>query len=367
MKSVWNGHYLDGKTAASQPAAIVIMPTGLEIRTEAGESFRWTFREIRQTQGSYRGEPIRLERGREITEAVVIPDTEFLTELHRRVPELGLRYHNPALRRTRISLTVLAASAAAALSAAAYVWGIPALVSVVTPFVPISWEENLGESTAGGLAPPDQRCGRPDQLKPIDHIVSTLTAPLTYQPYRLHVIVAKDPILNAFALPGGTIVVFRGLIERTDSADELAGVLAHEIQHILKRHTTRAMLEEASTAVLIAAVSGDASGAITYGLKSAQVAGTLRYSRRSEEEADAEGMKMLLAARVNPAGMIRFFERLDREAPELPAGLNFLSTHPVTKDRIKRLREIASASSNTKHVRLLPQLDWKAFRKLCST
>jgi predicted Zn-dependent protease len=365
MKTVWNGHYLDGKTAARQPAVIILMPTGLEIRTEAGETFRWTLREIRQTQGSYRGEPVRLERGREITEAIVIPENDFLTELHRRDPDLGLRFHNPARRRMRLNLTILAAVAAVVLSVAAYTWGIPALVSIITPFVPISWEEQLGRSVADGLAPPEEWCGDPERLEPIDRIVSTLTASLSRQPYRLRVIVANRPVLNAFALPGGTIVIYRGLIEKTDSADELAGVLAHEIQHVLKRHTTRAMLEEASTAVLIAAVTGDASGAMAYGLRSARVVGALRYSRQNEEEADAEGMRMVLAARIDPSGMIGFFERLDREAPNVPQILAFLSTHPATTDRIEKLRAIAGGSTQ-KPLRLLPRLDWRKYRMLCA-
>jgi len=365
MKSVWNGHYLDGKTAVRQPAMIIVAPTGLDIRTETGESFRWSFHEIRQTQGSYPGEPVRLERGRELTEAIVIPDAAFLTELHRRIPDLGLRFHNPPRRRTRLGLTVLAAASTVVLSLAIYFWGIPSLVSILTPLVPISWEEQLGNSVAEGLAPVDKWCGDPKRMEPIERIVSTLTAPLSRQPYRLHVIVANVPVLNAYALPGGTIVVFRGLIERTDSADELAGVLAHEIQHVLKRHTTRAMLEDASSAVLIAAVTGDASGAMAYGLRGAQVAGTLRYSRRNEDEADAEGMRMILAARIDPRGMIRFFERLKKEAPEIPDGLTFLSTHPATADRIEKLRAIAAAS-DVRPVRLLPKLDWKKYRNLCA-
>jgi predicted Zn-dependent protease len=365
MKSVWNAHYLDGKTAARRPATVELMPAGLLVRTEDGETFRWTFREIRQTQGSYEGETVRLERGRELTEAIVIPDADFLVEMHRRMREPGPRFHNPARRRLRFHLTLLAAVSAVGLSAAVYFWGIPALASAVTPLVPVSWEEQLGDSVAEGIAPPEKRCGAPARLKPVQDIVKTLTAPLSRQPYRFRVIILDEPVLNALALPGGTIVVFRGLLEKTDSPEELAGVLAHELQHILKRHTTRALLEQASSSVLIAAVTGDVSGAMAYGLKSARMAGILRYSRRNEEEADVEGMRMILQSGVDPAGMIGFYERLMKEGPDIPEALAFLSTHPPTAGRIERLRKVAAGSAR-KTVRLLPQLDWKVYREICA-
>jgi predicted Zn-dependent protease len=366
MKSAWNAHYLDGKTAARRPATVELTPAGLSIRTEDGGTFRWAFQEIRQTQGSYRGEPVRLERGREITEAIVIPDTDFLSELHRRAPFAGLRFHNPARRKLRLQMTILAAVSAAGLSAAVYLWGIPAFASVLTPYVPISWEQRLGDSVAEAFAPPERRCGDPDRAEPIQRIVTTLTAPLSRQPYRLRVIVVNEPGLNAFALPGGTIMVLRRLLEETDTPEELAGVLAHELQHVLKRHTTRAMLRQASSAALVAAVTGDASGAMAYGLNSARAIGILRYSRQNEEEADVGGMKMILEAGIDPAGMIRFYERLEKEAPDLPGAMGFLSTHPATKDRVEKLRAIAR-ESGTRPVKLLPRLDWKEFRKLCAS
>lgn len=365
MKSIWNAHYLDGKTAVRRPATVELMPAGLLVRTEDGESFRWSFLEIRQTQGSYEGEAVRLERGRELTEAIVISDAGFLAEMHRRKRRPGLRFHNPARRQLRLYLTLLAAVSAVGLSAAVYVWGIPALAAAVTPLVPVSWEEQLGDSMAEGLAPPEKQCGAPARLKPIQEIVQTLTAPLSRQPYRLRVIVLDTPVLNALALPGGTIVVFRGLLEKTDSPEEFAGVLAHEFQHVLKRHATRALLEQASSSVLIAAVTGDASGAMAYGLKSARIAGILRYSRRNEEEADVEGMRMILQSGIDPAGMIAFYERLMKEGPDIPEALAFLSTHPPTADRIERLREVSAGSAH-KVVRLLPELDWNVYRGICA-
>ncbi|MDA2912290.1 M48 family metallopeptidase, partial [Nitrospiraceae bacterium AH_259_D15_M11_P09] len=82
------------------------------------------------------------------------------------------------------------------------------------------------------------------------------------------------------------IVLFKGLLDRSDSAEELAGVLAHEMQHVIQRHGTRALLQRASIGILLAAMTGDVSSAATFGVGVASTLGTLSYSRRAEEEAD---------------------------------------------------------------------------------
>ncbi len=130
--------------------------------------------------------------------------------------------------------------------------------------------------------------------------------------YPFRVIVANNPTVNALATPGGSIVVFRGLLERTENAEELAGVLAHEIQHVMHRHSTKAILRQASAGVLMAALVGDVSAVVAFGLQSARTLGDLRYSRQAELEADRDGARMLHAAAVDPAGMVSFFQAMQK-------------------------------------------------------
>src|SRR5207248_840587 len=103
----------------------------------------------------------------------------------------------------------------------------------------------------------------------IDGIVAALPAKARPQPYTFRVAVVNSSIVNAVAAPGGHVILFRGLLERTDSAEELAGVLAHEVEHVLHRHVTRAIFQQASTGVLMAALVGDVSGVVAYGLAGA--------------------------------------------------------------------------------------------------
>jgi beta-barrel assembly-enhancing protease len=366
MQTDWEGHYLDGRTAARQRASVRVMRHGLQITTEGGATLWWPIREVRQTQGSYEGEEVRLERGGELPEVLLVSDAAFLTSLHRLAPEMADRFHEPLKRRKRIWMTVLAALAVVGLTVTLYLWGIPGLASLVVPRVPVRWEERLGKSVVDHLAPPARRCVDPVREQAIHQIVATLVSSLPESPYQFQVFVVNNPAVNALAAPGGYIIVFRGLLERTRSPEELAGVLAHEMQHILKRHATRALLQHASTGVLIAALTGDASGVMAYGLESARLLGELRYSRQNEEEADVEGMRMLLAAGIDPAGMISFFDILKDEGKKGPRLPTYVSSHPSTEGRIERLKSLASGSHQPS-VTLLQGYTWSDVRQICPT
>jgi predicted Zn-dependent protease len=364
MATQWVGHFLDGRTAARQRVAIRLMRSGLEITTEKGATLWWPYAQIRQTQGFYTGEEVRLEKGGEIAEVLLVSDATFLSELHRIAPEVATRFHNPTRRRMRVKLTVLAAVAVVGLTIGLYFWGIPAMAGLAASGVPVSWEEQLGQSVVDELAPLEDQCTDPDRRQAIEEIMTTLTSALPHSPYTFQVLVVDDPTVNAFAAPGGYIVVFRGLLEQTETPEELAGVLAHEMQHIEKRHATRMLIQHASTGLLIAALTGGGSDASVWGLEGARTLGILRYSRHHEEEADAEGLRQLVAANVDPNGMITFFESLKEQEKGMPEFLRYVSTHPTAVDRIQRLQSMAEHVEGN-FVELLPDYDWKDVNKIC--
>ncbi len=363
MRTEWEGFYLDGQTAERQSVAVRLMRSGLEVVTPRGQTLWWPYAEIRQTQGFYAGEHVRLERGGELSEAILIADAAFLRALHAVAPEVTAHFHDPSRRRLRLQLTILAALATVLVTTALYLWGIPALATLAAARVPVAWEEQLGRTVVSQLAPPDQRCLDPHGARALDRIVATLSGPVATNPYTFRVTVLNVPAVNAFAVPGGYIVLMRGLLEHVRTPEELAGVLAHEMQHILQRHPTRAILQHASTGLLVTALSGDVSGLMAYGLETARHLGTLRHSRRSEAEADAEGTRMLLAAGVDPAGVVTFLESLAKMEPEAPEVLTYLSTHPSNATRIARLRELAATPRNP--VALLDETEWRAILTMC--
>jgi len=364
VRTDWQGFYLDGQTATRRPAAIRLMREGIEISPAGGMSRIWPYRELRQTQGFYAGEEVRIERGDPLPETLLVPDSAFLESLHEIAPQVGLRFHDPRRRTARLRWTIAAAGAVLVVTAAFYLWGIPALAALIAPRVPVAWEESVGRSAIGYMAPPDRRCGDPQVGAAMDAIVRRLTGSTPPSPYTIRVYVVSRPVVNAHALPGGNVVIFTALLRETRTPEELAGVMAHELQHILRRHTTRAVIQDTSTGLLLMALTGDVTGPLAYGLQTARVLGELRYSRRAEDEADVDGMKMLLAARIDPAGMIAFFDKMRQEEGATPTPLTYLSTHPEPAQRIAHLRAMAAAWTGTPEP-LLPGEDWAALVRRC--
>jgi len=362
---VWDAHYLDGRTPVRRAARVTIGQTGLEITlTEGGGSLRWPLSQVRQTQGFREGEQVRLERGGELAEALLIGDVAFLSALRAAAPDAARGFHDPARRRLRAGLAGFAALAAVALALAIYFWGIPALAGIAAARVPVAWEVALGETAVAQLAPPAKRCADPERQRRIDEITRLLVGTLPDPRYPFRVTVVDHPMVNAFATPGGFIVVFRGLLERTDNAEELAGVLAHEIQHVLHRDATRAILRQASTGILVAALLGDVSGVVAFGVESARMLGDLRYNREAEHAADRDGMRMLHAAAIDPEGMLEFFRGMQKLEGTTPTSARYLSTHPPAADRLQALAALA-AQRIKPPVKLFPDYDWEDIKRIC--
>ncbi len=348
-----------------RPASICILRRGLDITLEDGTVLQWLYTDIRQTQGFYAGEEVRLERGGDLSEALLIAEPGFLVSLRRIGQEATGHFHDPSRRGRRAALALLSAVGAVAGGLAIYFWLIPFAADTVAMRVPVAWEERLGRSVAQELAPPGRHCRDPQVAKAIEEIMGRLGRELPGTPYTFRVAVVNDRRVNALAAPGGYILVFRGLLERTRTPEELAGVLAHELQHVIRRDVTRALLRHASTELLLRAMMGDPTGVMAYGLEAARTLAALKYSREAEAQADAEGLRLLLAAGIDPAGMLAFFEQLlasEQRQARLP---QYFSTHPDAQDRLIRLRALAGEAQTAPPTPLLPQADWSALRLLC--
>lgn len=155
-------------------------------------------------------------------------------------------------------------------------------------------------------------------------------------PYRYRFSLVDDPSVNAFAMPAGFIVVHRGLIEKAASAEEVAGVLAHEIEHAEQRHALRALAQKLGFSAVWIAVTGDVGGGLA-GEWLTGLAG-MQFSREQESSADAGGYARLLAAKIDPRGMASFFETLSKQQGGLPGALSLLSTHPDSAERAAAIK-----------------------------
>lgn len=166
--------------------------------------------------------------------------------------------------------------------------------------------------------------------------------------YPIRISYIADDMVNAFAAPGGQIMVFEGLIERTESWEELAALMGHELAHVNQRHSFQQLTRSVASYLLISVMTGDIGGASSILLEQANNVREMANSRNHEKEADIVGLVYLKEIGIRPSAMMDLFKRLMEES-ELPDDLlpdkmektlEFLSTHPLTKNRIKYIQEI---------------------------
>lgn len=206
------------------------------------------------------------------------------------------------------------------------------VADAITERIPIAQEVRLGREAFNAMRGDLKLVDRSPAQKVVAELGSRLTQGSRYH-YEFHVV--EDPTLNAFALPGGIVVVHTGLLAATKRPEELAGVLAHEVQHVELRHGTSALVKEAGWRLLWAWFTGDFGS--TAAAQAAAELGSLKFSRDAESAADAAGFAALVNAGIDPSGMAEFFATMGRQAPDAPAA--FLSTHPLSKDREQALRQ----------------------------
>lgn len=153
--------------------------------------------------------------------------------------------------------------------------------------------------------------------------------------------VIKSEVVNAFALPNGKIIVFTGLLDKIKSPEELTALLCHEVIHINHRHSVKMLARNLAGYIFISAMFSDVNGIMTVIAQNAENLQSLSYSRKFETEADTEGLKLMIINNVNPKGMVSLFQRIKEDDKALPS---FLSTHPVTDERIKVITEMIKTS-----------------------
>ena len=175
MRREWAAHYLDGHTAIRHAATVRLMARGHGGDDLGRLDADLAVSRVRQTQGFYEGEDVRLERGGELAEAIVVTDPAFLASLREAAPD-ARRFHDPAVRSRRGRLTALAGVAVLGLTAALYFWGVPLLAALAAPRVPVSWEETLGQAVTDQLAPANLVCADPRGQRALDAIVARLAA-----------------------------------------------------------------------------------------------------------------------------------------------------------------------------------------------
>src|SRR5271154_1082025 len=242
---------------------------------------------------------------------------------------------------------------------------LPDLGSPATAAVSLDEEYQVGRQWAYQMRAQGLVLEDPEVTDYIQQLGHSLSSHAEEGQHQFNYAVIRDPVINAFAMPGGFIMLNSGLFLATSNENELAGVLAHETAHVTQRHLVRGMIDQAhsglvATAAMLAAIllgatagRGDPSameGAILAG-QSAMIQHQINYTRSQEFEADRIGIGTMAAAGYDPLGMATMFEELNRNSPDPSRvkAIEFLIDHPLSAERVAEARNRAEQIGRVRH------------------
>jgi Zn-dependent protease with chaperone function len=236
-------------------------------------------------------------------------------------------------RRHRATWGVVAGSI---LAVALGLWfGADLLVEMAVSRMPVEWEQKLGEAAYKDFLSHQDVMKEGPAVKAVEEMTQRLVEQIPDNPYKFQVTVVKSDVVNAFALPGGYVVVFTGLMKKADNGEEVAGVLGHELNHVLQRHGLERIVKSMGVMAAVAIIVGDQQGLIGLMRQVGVELLTLKFGRAQETEADLTGLQLVYRAKIDPNGMVTFFQKL---AEKDEGRVEWLSTHPMSSARAERLR-----------------------------
>ena len=229
----------------------------------------------------------------------------------------------------------------AAICILVYVYALPWLAEKSVALIPASVEVQLGESLGTVYTQGNQLNDSAGYFAA--HFAKQLE---TDSKYPIHIAVINSDEINAFALPGGRIFIYSGLLKKMSSAGQLGALLGHEITHVIHQHSLKSIFRGAAANMVIAAVFGNASELSPWLISKANEFKQLDYSRELETEADANGLHIMVENKIDPKGMLALLELLKAENSQEPGLMKYLSTHPDTESRIAAVKANAELKNS---------------------
>ncbi len=336
MKTI-EGKYFDGLRPVAIPARMDFQPSGAQLVT-AGLSLRYAPTELSVSPRITAAERfIGLPDGRQF----LCADEDFLDTLPQESPSEGV----VAWLENRSSVALACVVVIVVTLVLGYFFGLPRLARGLAERIPMASEQALGQQALswfdeeGWLQPSRMDFNKRKQIAAAFRLLYEGLPQEDY--YRLEVRSGGFFGPNAFALPGGIIVLTDELVAVSDSIDEVAAVLAHEIGHVEMRHSVRSVLQGSIIAAAVTTVTADAAsiGAAVVGLPA--VLAQTSYSREFETAADTFAFDLLKQKGLSPEAFASIMTRLDNKNGKRNIGFNYLSTHPVTAERVERALDAA--------------------------
>lgn len=348
----FNASYYDGRTAQRHPVTVHLRATALDVVAEEGHVIdQWLYGEVELSDQGSAGSRV-VKQGTEAR--LVIPDRHAFAQLKALSPNL-VSQRQRTLRNMGLSVVAMAV-----VILVGY-FSLGLLSGAIVQMIPLETEVRLGNAYADEVAAffaPEQGgalCNNAQGGAALDATVERLQR-FTDGPFPYRVDILDTPLVNAVALPGGRILLFRGVLDKADSFDEVAGVLAHEMEHVNLRHGMQAVVRGYGINMLADMMfGGNMMGSVSSLLMMTS------YSRDAELAADQGAIAPLRQAGIGTAGVARFFARLkEKEGKGLFNLPELLSTHPPSAVR-QELAQNAGAPGDWS----LNDAQWTALKSIC--
>jgi len=328
--------YHDGRLSIAHDATLTLMPDHwlIHYRDPSGEltSVRWALPGI-VTDDNFSTLFI-FRYGEFPQQTIECKDESLPATLKQRYPE-KVFFKKRITNIFKLNNATIAAVALAVvvLMGLGYWFGLPWLAGAAASRVPVSTEVGMGDTMYDNMIRAydvDERltAATNDFVKSIDFKTR----------YPIRVTVVKNNDANAFALPGGRIVVFDGIIRKMKTKEELAALLAHEVSHVHYRHSLRNIFRSLGGYLFLSLLLNDINGIITVLADNSNMLANLTYSRELETEADQKAMGIFRDQGLDLKGFVDLFTMLKGEHGDV-GSLKLLSTHPLTADRLRMAEE----------------------------
>ncbi len=348
--------FYDGDTAEAHAVSIRTTTAELVIfrLADAGIMARWPIAEL-AVLGDLQHEAVPPVVRQGSDARLIVDDLELRHQLASLVPQLASLAAPPSAAGRRIAAFSATVAALVGLFWLAVDYG----TEYVAPLLPYSLQAKLGESVYDELAADKDECHGKAGMRALNDLANRLARAADY-PHEITVHVIEGGPVNAFTLPGSILVFYSDLIEKANGRDQLAGVMAHEIGHVVHYHPMKGVVRQFGIELLAKLVTGGYSDVVGGLATGGNILLALRNGRAFEREADATGVHLLEKLGLRADGVAGFFEQMLEKEPKDAADVaGIWSSHPPTNERIAATRRPATGQP------AFSDSDWRAIRNVC--
>lgn len=331
--------YFDGESSTPQAIELFLDKKNETFYFETIKgSINW---EIKESDFKQKSDSFVIQNKEDVSKNIIVKDSSFINDLKTYLKETGNVNLYQKLINLGFKVHMIIAISILGFIGFSYLYIMPWIAEKSVFLVPESYDTNLGNLVF------EQSL----MTNTIDSVKSEKLNKFAKElklnnNKKLHFTVVNSDIVNAYALPNGDIVVFSGILDAMEDYDELVALIGHEVSHVNNRDSMKMLCRNLSGYIFISAILGDANGVMAVIGDNANTLQSLSFSREFEHKADVDGFQILTNNHVNPRGMSNLFKRLqeDKNNFSIP---EFLSSHPITTERIHDVNKMIQSKSFT--------------------